>query len=230
MATSTRYNTLNARIAQLESNLLPTIDPALNYSDRDRDLTRAFCLLCHAELEAYLEDITKEVVDRAFNKWKSNQTVISPIIFHLAFNYRLESGKPKEQPYAMVGKTYSALIDYLKKNNGIKEHNLINFFRPIGYEIDPTLQSTLSDYGKTRGDIAHTSFNTQQPLDPSIEKSKITQIIQALAIFDTELNEYEINGTVSRIPVNFQYGFRTLITEVWNRCWSKIKSYAVVGR
>ena len=205
MATSTRYNDLKSRVSQLESHLLPVIDPTLSYSDRDRDLTRAFCLLCHAELEAYLEDITKEVVNRAFTRWTADQTIISPIIFHLAFNYKQEVGKTKEPPYQMVGKTYSALIDGIKKNHGIKEHNLLGFFKPIGYEIDPTLQSTLNDYGKNRGDIAHTSFSTQQPLDPATEKNNIAQILTALALFDEELIQYEASGTLNRTPVNMAW-------------------------
>ena len=205
MTTSTRYNDLKSRISQLESHLLPPIDPSLSYSDKDRDLTRAFCLLCHAELEAYLEDITKEVVDRAFIKWRTNQRIISPIIFHLAFNYKQEVGKPKEAPFQMVGKTYSSLMDSIKKNHGIKEHNLLGFFKPIGYEIDPILQSTLNDYGKNRGDIAHTSFSTQQPLDPATEKNNIAQILTALAVFDIELNEYENNGTLNRTPINMTW-------------------------
>ena len=209
MPTSTRYNNLKARVAQLENHLLPAIDTTLGYSDRDRDLTRAFCLLCHAELEAYLEDITKEIVNKAFTKWTTNQTIISPIIFHLAFNYRQESGKPKELPYQMVGKSYSNLIDTITKNHGIKEHNLTSFFKPIGYEIDPTLQSTLNDYGKTRGDIAHTSFNTQQPLDPLTEKQNIAQILNALALFDEEIQDYETNGTLNRTPVNMAWKDRS---------------------
>ena len=208
MATSTRYNDLKYRVSQLENHLLPAIDPTLSYSDKDRDLTRAFCLLCHAELEAYLEDITKEVVDRAITKWTSNKTIISPIIFHLAFNYKQEAGKAKESPYQMVIKSHKALIDGIKKNNGIKEHNLSGFFKPIGYEIDPTLQSTLNTYGKNRGDIAHTSFNTQQPLDTTTEKNNISQILNALAVFDVELNEYEANGTLNRAPVNMTWTSR----------------------
>lgn len=202
MATSIRFNSLKSRVSQLEIHLLPTIDPTLSYSDKDRDLTRAFCLLCHAELEAYLEDITKEIIDRAYTKWNLDKTIISPIIFHLAYNYKQESGKPKDSPYSMVCKSYIALQDTIKKNNGIKDNNLICFFKPIGYEIDPTLQSTLNNYGKTRGDIAHTSFSTQQPLDPATEKSNINQILSALAIFDEELTVYEASGNLSRTPVN----------------------------
>ena len=208
MHTSVRYNNLVARVTQLVSHLLPAIDPTLSYSDKDRDLTRAFCLLCHAELESYIEDITKEVVDRAFSKWNANKEIISPIIFHLAYNYRQENGKPKESPYGMVFKSYNSLTETIKKNNGIKENNLMGFFKPIGYEIDPTLQSTLNDYGKTRGDIAHTSFNTQQPLDPATEKNNITQILNALKTFDNELIDYEANGTLNRTPVNLSWSKR----------------------
>lgn len=211
MSTSARYNILLARVGQLESHLLPTIDPTLSYSDKDKDLTRAFCLLCHAELEAYLEDITKEVVDRAFTKWNLHKTIISPIIFHLAYNYKQEAGKAKEPPFGMVFKSHQSLLDTIKKNNGIKENNLLGFFRPIGYEIDPTLQSTLNDYGKTRGDIAHQSFNTQQPLDPTTEKNNIHQILTELAVFDNELNEYEASGTLNRTPVNMAWTTKTSI-------------------
>lgn len=208
MPTSLRYNNLVARVTQLESHLLPAIDPTLNYTAKDRDLTRAFCLLCHAELEAYIEDITKEIVDKAFAKWNTNKEIISPIIFHLAYNYRQENGKPKETPYGMVFKSYNSLTDTIKKNNGIKENNLTGFFKPIGFEIDPTLQSTLNDYGKTRGDIAHTSFNTQQPLDPATEKNNISQILTALALFDNDLTTYEANGTLNRIPFNLSWSKR----------------------
>lgn len=87
MANSTRYNSLVTRIDQLNVHLLPVIDPTVSYSEKDIDLTRAFCLLCHAEIEAYLEDFTLEVVTKAFNQWNTDKKSISPIIFHLIYSY-----------------------------------------------------------------------------------------------------------------------------------------------
>jgi hypothetical protein len=208
MPTSNRYISLAARVTQLESHLLPGIDPTLSYTEKDRDLTRAYYLLCHAEFEAYIEDITKEVTIRAFTKWNADKSIISPIIFHLAYNYRQEQGKPKDAPYSMIVKSYNSLIKVIDKSNGIKEDNLNNFFKPIGFEIDPTLQSTLNDFGRTRGQIAHTAFHTQQPLDPSTEKNHIKQILSALSLFDQELNDYEINGTLNRTPINMRWTSR----------------------
>jgi hypothetical protein len=198
---SQRYSDLTQRVQQLETHLLPVVDPSLSYSDKDRDLVRAFCLLCHAEIEAYLEDIVWETTTKAFNIWYANKAVVSTIIFHLAHSHRHESGKPKDQPYSMIVKSYKSLETTIKKNHGIKEDNLNNILNPIGFEIDSILKTTLNDFGKTRGQIAHTSFKIQQPLDPVTERNKIRQIVQALAIFDNDLDTYQSSGSQSRVTI-----------------------------
>jgi hypothetical protein len=219
MPFSRSYNTLQTRLHQLESHLLPAIDPTLNYSDRDRDLTRSYCLLCHAEIEAYIEAIILDVAKQAYTKWFNNKQIISPIIFHLAYTYRHEIGK-KEPPYSMVVKSFKNLEVLISSNNGIKESNTTNLLKPIGFEMDSTLQSTLNDFGKTRGQIAHTSFQTQQPLDPATEKSNIAQILSALQIFDADIVTYEQHGTLNRTPVNMQWGRKNF----WQRLGSLINA------
>ena len=198
MPTSALYNTLSARLTQLDGHLLPPIDPTLNYSDKDRDLTRAYCLLCHAEIESYIEGIILQVATDAYTKWFANKQIISPIIFHLAYSFKnLEAA--------------------ISSNNGIKEPNTTSLLKPIGFEMDTTLQSTLHGFGKTRGQIAHTSFQTQQPLDPATEKANINQILTALQLFDTDIVDYEQNGTLNRTPVNMQWGAKSI--------WQKIKDF-----
>jgi hypothetical protein len=201
MATSTRYKTLESRITQIDDHLLPAVKPDLSYTDKDQDLIRSFCLLCHAEFEAYLEDITLEIATLAIEKWKKKKEEITPIIFHLAYSFRNEAGKKREPPYSMVILSYEDLKSKVKKNNGIKEENITNFFRPLGFSVDSTLQTTLTDYGITRGQIAHTSFHTQQPLDPSTEKSRVKLILSGLAALDIDIFSYESTGTVGHKPV-----------------------------
>lgn len=201
MANSTRYNSLVTRIDQLNVHLLPVIDPTVSYSEKDIDLTRAFCLLCHAEIEAYLEDFTLEVVTKAFNQWNTDKKSISPIIFHLIYSY---TGQ-KEAPYSMVHKSFLSLKKTIETNNGIKEHNLISFFKPIGFEVDPTLRTVLNEFGKTRGQIAHTSFHTQSPLDPATEKATVELIKVGLKSFDDDLTNYELSGMVAETPVWMQW-------------------------
>ena len=221
MATSARFNSLIARIGQLEVHLLPIIDPTLNYSEKDADLTRAYCLLTHAEIEAYLEDIILDVAKTAFNNWENDKSIISPIIFHLAFTYKPENTK-KEVPYSMVVLSYQALEAKIKKNNGIKEDNIKNLLRPIGFDMDATLLHTLSNFGSTRGQIAHTSFQTQQPLDPTSEKATVTQICAALVDFDEQIKEYEQNGTINRVSVNIDWGDLKTLHSIRNRCASSL--------
>ena len=203
MATSNRYNTLLERIGQLDNHLLPPVNPTGTYTEQDQDLIRSFCLLCHAEIEAYLEDYSLEKISKAFTKWNTNKTKISPIIFHLAYNY---NGKSKESPYSMVVQSYQAVKKTIESNNGIKENNLNGFFKPIGFDIDPTLKSILNDFGKTRGQIAHTSFQTQRQFDPTNEKNQVNLILNGLKTFDEELNNYENLGVVNHPPVTMQWG------------------------
>jgi len=213
MPTSAPYNILHTRLHQLDGHLLPAIDPALNYSARDLDLIRAYCLLCHAEIESYIEGIILQVATDAYTKWFANKQIISPIIFHLAYTYRQDNEK-KEQPFSMVVKSFKNLEGLIVSNNGIKESNTTTLLKPIGFEMDTTLQQTLNGFGKTRGQIAHTSFQTQQPLDPATEKANILQILTALQTFDTDIVNYEQNGTLNRTPVNMQWGEKKWLQKI----------------
>jgi RiboL-PSP-HEPN len=205
MANSSEYILLSHRINDLEAHLLPAINPTLSYTAQENDLTRSYCLLCHAEVEAYIESVILNVTTIAFNKWQANKTLITPMIFHLAYNYKHTIGKPKEPPYSMVGKSFSALQQTIKSNNGVKEDNLNLMLKPIGFDMDPVLMTTLTNFGQTRGQIAHSSFQTQQPLDPATEKNRVTQIVTALSIFDSDLVDYEQNGTQNRTPKNMAW-------------------------
>lgn len=198
MANSLKFTALERRIQELEDNLLPAINPTATYSVSDQDLVRSYCLLCHAEIEAYIEGITDETITKAFTKWEADRQNISPIIFHLAYSYKAEK---KEPVYSMISIAYNQLKKVIEKNHGIKEDNLNNFFKPIGFQMDNVLTTTLNDFGKTRGQIAHTSFHTQQPLDPSIKRNSIKSIMQGLKLFDTELINYESLGDLPRTAI-----------------------------
>jgi hypothetical protein len=205
MAYSALYISFAQRLTDLETHLLPPINPALTYTAKDEDLTRAYCLLCHAEIEAYIETIVLNVATSAFNRWNADKTKVTPIIFHLAYSYRQAVNKPKEPPYSMVAHSFSTLQKAITSNNGIKEDNLNIILKPIGFDIDPLLALLLTNFGKARGGIAHTSFSTQQPLDPATEKTNVSQILLALKLFDEDLVNYEATGNVNNTPMNMAW-------------------------
>jgi len=208
MANSLRYDQLEVRLKELEINLLPPTNATGNYSNAEIDLTRAFCLLSHAEFETYLEDILKEIVRHSFNEWKADSTKISPLLFNLVCNYKLKKDV-KENAETLIHQAVKNIEEVVEKNHGIKTHNIEGLFKPIGYSIDETLVTVLHNYGKTRGDIAHTSFKTQQLLDPVTEKNNVTQIKDELKKFDDDFFKQKGN-----IPLLGHGGFLN---------WIKIK-------
>jgi hypothetical protein len=185
MPSSTRFQQLDTRIKEIETNLLPAINIAGNYSNQEIDFTRSYCLLCHAEIEAYLEDITLEVVRVIFTFWKSNNSQIPDFIFNMVCYYKNKS-EMKGSASQIVHLSMKAFEDAINKNHGIKSHNLDNIFLPIGYSMDKTLMTVLHSFGDTRGDIAHKSFQTQQQIDPQTEKNNINTIVKELAKFDSD--------------------------------------------
>lgn len=199
MANSTRYQQLETRIREIEGNLLPAFDVSGNYSNKDLDLTRAYCLLCHAEIEAFLEDIILEVVRAVFAYWKADNSKIPEIIFNLACYYRSKTDK-KEPPASLVHLGMKSFEEIIEKNHGIKEHNIDNILTPIGYPMDKTLVTVLHSFGDTRGDIAHKSFKTQQQIDPRTEKTNIDKIVVELKKFDDDFYKYKIPAHNSSLP------------------------------
>jgi len=198
MITYHHYNYLKSRISQLIIYILPDIDPSLQYSDKDIDLIRAFYLLCHTEIEVYIENIIKSVAKDAYDKWSTNKNIITTIIFNLALNYNLEQNKKKESPYSMVCLSYKDLENAIEKNNGIKEQNIDGLLRYIGFEMDHTLKTTLNNYGEKRGKIAHKLYDPQNPLDPAIAKNETLQILNGLALFDVGIINYGANSLTNQ--------------------------------
>lgn len=206
MATSSRYTELTNRISQIEAHLLPP-EKTTGYTDQDQDLIRAYCLLCHAEIEAYFEDIVISAADEAIATWTKDKTVVTPIIFHLAYTLKMSPEKGKDfPPYQMVHLAYVNLKKLVDSNNGIKENNIQPLFKPLGYELEPILQTSLNDLGKKRGQIAHTSFKTHTVLDPKTEKKNLAQILNEMAVFDLDLATYKTKGLSSKVPFNMRLG------------------------
>lgn len=195
MPTSPRFDQLKIRINELEVNVLPAIDITGNYSPRDLDLTRAFCLLSHAEIEAYVEDIVQEVVRDVFNHWSADKSRIPEILVNLACAY-----KSKNEPVAtLINQGRLAFDKMIAKNHGIREHNIDAIFRPIGYPIDRTLVTALDSFGRVRGGLAHSSISTQTQIDPLTEKSTVSQLLIELEAFDLDFFAYRNPATHSVI-------------------------------
>ena len=181
---SREYKYLEKRIAQIKKNF--KFQQSINgITNLQADRLRGLRLLCHAEFEDYFESIALHLLTAAEKKWKIRKIAN----YNLAALFMWHEKIMKNDTYE--SKAYMIIADFRKEingNHGIKEENLKKLFTPLGYQIDdfdPTFISTLSSFGSSRGETAHTSANkTTQPLDQNTELSRIDNLLENIMDFE----------------------------------------------
>jgi hypothetical protein len=189
MPRSARYRLLEKRLTQLRARMLPAkFSPTGVYSDRQLDWVRGYRVLVHAEIEAYLEDSVRQVATQVFEAWMNDKKPHHTIICLLAFCKVTGKTHPSASTY--VGEARANLKLIIDANHGIKEENLVKFLPPIGIDcstLDQTWLSTMTSFGKRRGEVAHTSVKTHQPIDPLSEYQTVGLLLVGLRELDEKL-------------------------------------------
>lgn len=208
MARSKRLRSLQKDLRELRFHLLPKkFNPTGSYANCIFSRTIAYRVLAHAEIEAYLEDRTVEVVRAALYAWDSRGFVGITAMCLIAFIGRtMEEPPPSMQPTqnkAWPSKLYvghklkeagTAFHHTVEKNHGIKEENVLRLLLPLGVDpndIDPLWLATMNAFGERRGDAAHSSrtkWQTHQLPDPQTELETVEEILRGLMIVDELLN------------------------------------------
>lgn len=212
MARSARFRSLERQLRLLRKYFLPArLDPTATYNPRQIALARAYRVLAHAEIEAYLEERVRSIAQDAVSKWKKTGQANRIILGLVAF-----SGKNMETPPTTLSpphenqkkawlekielnqKINSAVDAFsyaLIKNHGIKEANILRLLIPIGISPD-TLDSTwladMNSFGEMRGEAAHLS-----PASPSVtniphpveELATVKRLLAGLAEVDEEIDK-----------------------------------------
>jgi hypothetical protein len=190
MARSARFRLLTTRLSFLRRHLLPSeFSPTGSYSERQLDRARGYRLLVHAEFEAYIEDRCWELVDTAIRKWKVDRRER-----HVLMSLLARCGPNSEATMALgdcIGKAGNAYFHTVRKNNGVREYNLVGLLQPVGIErteLDGTWLSTIDSFGSDRGEVAHSSVGAQKPIDPRTELVIVKQIRDGFEDVDELLN------------------------------------------
>lgn len=209
MPTSARFKELRKRLGDLRANMLPARFSATgDYTDRQLDRARGYRLLVHAEMEAYLEDVTFDAAKKGVSEWDKTRKV-SDCLFCLVTSYHCGfkvEGLDDEPPFPPSSRPSAydeikevvrvAMVQYQKvhgDNNGIREKNLLRLILPVGIrkvDLDPLWVTNLDEFGKRRGDVAHKAVKAQQQIDPRSE----LQTIQGLAVGLKKLDELILAG------------------------------------
>lgn len=176
----------------IENNLLPQEKISGNYTKKEKDLIRGYILLVHAEIEAYFEDIAKQVVFTAKSKWTTERQKSNCLLSIMAFcshEIKWENDPHKNDIEHRINRTTAHYTNGLNSNHGIKSNNIKNILFPIGIEesqLDQTWLNTMDDFGAKRGSIAHSTHSVQNPIDLKTEKDRVNiQIIPEIRALDS---------------------------------------------
>lgn len=175
-----RLQRLLTRITKLEEHFLPaTFSLTGRYSRLQHDLTKAFLLLAHAELESYFEDRARKVALNVQERYERSG-ICTPVLSRLLVYHN--AGKDELGPVSAkaVEKAINYYIDHLEKNHGIREKNLLTIFLPLGIchsALDAQLIAACNQLSEKRGQFAHASFKTHQQVDPKTERDNIRKNI-----------------------------------------------------
>jgi hypothetical protein len=176
MPTPKRLQRLLTRLDGLEAHLLPAVFSLTGrYTPRQKDYTKAFLLLVHAELESYFEDRARTLVTNAAARYQS-KGICTPVLSRLlVYHHAVKNELGPASPDA-VSKAINYYLDHLDKNHGIKEKNLRTIFLPLGIshaQLDAQLVAACNQLAQKRGQFAHASFKTHQQVDPKTERDNI---------------------------------------------------------
>ena len=139
-------------------------------------------MLCHAEVESFIEDWAKILVDTLSLELMSKK-----------------AGSKFTRSYAV--KLSLSLPNTISGNNGIKSSNLLKMFEPLGFAeedfdaIDSKFLTQMNAFGRRRGESAHcTAIRAKQQLSPIKEKKAVSEILVYLEKFEDVLIRTRISG------------------------------------
>lgn len=212
MARSARFRQLERDLRELRLHFLPRRFNRLGlYAARVHSRAAAYRVLAHAEIEAYFEDRSLEVVRTALDNWKKKSTVSRTLMCLLGYAGRHmdeppPTVKPEQPTQADVwelrlrlsrkvneaAKVYYAAV---KANHGVKESNILRLLLPLGIDSDTLDQvwlASMNTFGEQRGEAAHTSrssWKLKQLPDPETELKVVMDLVPQIKEVDEHLNE-----------------------------------------
>lgn len=191
MPTPQRLKQLLKRIDVLETHFLPPVFSLTGrYGLRQRDCTKAFLLLVHAELESYFEDRAKTLVTRADERYQ-RLGVCPPLLSRLLVYHQAAKEELIPVTKSAATKAINYYLTRLDQNHGIREKNLLTIFLPLGIshaDLDARLVTACNQLSQKRGQLAHASFKTHQQIDPKTERDNIrNNILPELTSLETTL-------------------------------------------
>ena len=195
---SKKYRDLTRALEDIQKHLLyflpqPPISKT-TYTKQELDLTRAYIVLAHAEVEAFCEELTIEKARRAAKEFQAGGTV-SPVLRKLIAYYVAKDRRSWSEvlkPSAdVIERACNSYYSTVHDNNGIRRQNLEKLLYPLGVHeaaLDATWLAQMDSFGVNRGGWAHKSIRALNPPDPQTEVTNVAHLLQGLLKMDRVLS------------------------------------------
>ncbi len=213
---SQHYNQLKKQVTSLRRHLLPSkFDSSGQYRERVFTGVIAFRVLCHAAIEDYIEERVISIAVKAASHCKNTNKISEPAAHIASFGDEQfglppetlvppQSNQQKDWPYeidlvARICKLSGNFVGFVKRqNHGIREKNLLRLLITIGLrhdDIDPVLVSELDNFGKLRGEVAHSSTikHIRTCPNPEDELNRVNNLVSLLRELDRKLDKLILN-------------------------------------
>jgi len=191
------FRDLEARVGSLTAKFVSdqivgeAADPAGFAPDIDR--LAAFRLLAHAEVEEFLEAKAKEGLVALNASLLAPGATLRSVMAVFPLACAVELPFSVAWPFDATafrdhaGRVLRVSEDAIAKNNGVKGGSFFLLSLMSGKlpdEVDQSLGSSLTSYGKSRGDVAHRSVTRVRTLQaPSAEAKAVSDLISALGTY-----------------------------------------------
>lgn len=147
---------------------------------------RAYCLLVHAAIEEYIEEVALKVMKKSIDGWINEKKIVDSLLTIVAYyglQLKIDEGEDEIKIFDYLRKLFDkAKKDFsndVDKNHGIAIINLRHLLIPIGIDIKPdiNLKNSINKLSSERGIYAHFQKGERKgprkPLSPEDAKKYV---------------------------------------------------------
>lgn len=161
---------------------------------------RAFCLLCHADIEHAIEDICLATMDYAIDLYLATKIASDTLV---AMAARLSETKVPGDGTDFVINSFSDFRLYatdwkrhyssiVHDNHGVRIANLHKILRPLAIDIDNSAHgNSLDSFGRERGNYAHKGYVTRVLSPEDADQSARDAVAFARSIASCAAGKFE---------------------------------------
>ncbi|MFF3259358.1 hypothetical protein ACFYWO_09300 [Streptomyces sp. NPDC002932] len=181
---------LHRRAKELEI-LLPVETNKNLYPRDEQDSMLGYRLLCHAEIEGFIEALLILAVEEIWGSAKKSGYITPAAKSMLDFRDKCDfpPSSLRRRPAPPIDRLRGVANDLLNranKNNGVTEKDVLNLFLPLGIDhasFDTSWLEVMTDFGRSRGDVAHNSWENHTKYDttPAKERDAVGYALLGLA-------------------------------------------------